>query len=144
MSSRRYDKSGRAPASRLDSSAARSAMSAATRSGSKRALSMTILARYFARKPKDESWQRELAWPYAKLSDVNQRKGDADGNADSRKTSYSAALDYLANSLCLRRQVAVGNPAKIEYARDVSYTLDRVGLLRDRLSEAAGAELAYF
>ena len=106
--------------------------------------SMTISARYFARKPNDESWQRELAWPYAKLSDVSQRKGDADGNVDSRKTSYSIALDYLGNSLCLRRQVAVSNLAKTEYTRDVSYTLDRVGVLHERLSYPVGTELAYF
>ena len=71
-------------------------------------------------------------------------KGDADGNVDSRKTSYSIALDYLGNSLCLRRQVAVSNPAKTEYTRDVSYTLDRVGVLHERLNYPVGSELAYF
>ena len=106
--------------------------------------SMNISARYFVRTPNNESWQRELAWPYAKLSDVQQRKGDADVNVDGRKTSYWAALDYLANSLCLRRQVSTGNPANTEYRRDVSYTLDRVAALDERLNEAAAAELAYF
>ncbi len=109
--------------------------------------SMAIAAKYFQLKPDNVSWQRELAWPYAKFADVAQRRGDADTNAadaDSRVASYSAARDALENSLCLRRQAAAREPAKTEYARDVSYTLDRVGAIMDRLRDTAGAELAYF
>jgi hypothetical protein len=109
--------------------------------------SMTIAAKYFERKPDDESWQRELAWPYAKLADVSQRKAQAAKDAASasvRQASYATALDDLQNSLCLRRQVAAREPAKTEFTRDVSYSLDRVGAVSDGLGDAAGAELAYF
>ena len=47
--------------------------------------SMAIAAKYFERKPNDESWQRELAWPYAKLADVSQKKADADKDVELAK-----------------------------------------------------------
>jgi hypothetical protein len=109
--------------------------------------SMTLAANYFDRKQGNEIWQRELAWPYAKLADVNQKRGDTlkdPADADRRQASYATALDDLENSVCLRRKVAAAEPASTEYTRDVSYTLDRVGAIKDRLNDAAGAELAYF
>jgi tetratricopeptide (TPR) repeat protein len=106
--------------------------------------SMAVAAKYFQHKPTDESWQRELAWPYAKLADVGQKKADADKDANSRATDYSTALDDLENSLCLRREVAARDSAKTEFTRDVSYTLGRIGVVKDRLNDADGAELAFF
>jgi hypothetical protein len=109
--------------------------------------SMTIAAKYFERKPDDESWQRELAWPYAKLADVSQRRAQAakdPASAAIRQASYATAEDDLENSLCLRREVAAREPAKTEFTRDVSYTLDRVGAVSDGLGDTAGAEAAYF
>ena len=106
--------------------------------------SMAVAAKYFQHKPTDESWQRELAWPYAKLADVGQKKADADKDADLRATDYSTALDDLENSLCLRREVAARDSAKTEFTRDVSYTLGRIGVVKDRLNDADGAELAFF
>ena len=96
------------------------------------ASSMAIAAKFFERKPDDDTWQRELGWAFKKKGDVNLKKGDSDkaADADSRAKIYLIALHAFENSLCLRRKVSDRDITKTELTRDVSYALDGIGTAR--------------
>lgn len=95
-----------------------------------------------AKQPGNRELQRELSWDYNKLSDIAV---ETDKPEEMRQ-----ALGYVYNSLCIRRHLAYRDEANAPLAdprntelRDVSWTLDRIAVLKLNLKDPRSAEGYY-
>jgi tetratricopeptide (TPR) repeat protein len=107
--------------------------------------SLAIAAKYFLLNTEADRWQRELSWGFNKIGDVKVRTGDVKVKVgELANPDYVAALEAFTNSLCLRRRNSGRDPSRTELARDVSYSLERIGGAKAKLDDREGAQTAYF
>lgn len=108
---------------------------------------LAIATQFFGRNRTDDEWQRELSWILNKLGDIHRKRGDiaaGAGDIAARNMEFATALEAFDNSLCLRRGLSARDPARTEWSRDISYSLDRIGAAKLALDDPAGSAAAYF
>jgi hypothetical protein len=94
-----------------------------------------IALRWFLARSGDATWQRELSWALSKVG-TDRRFGPKD--------AWPEALAMFDAELCLRRRLLEGDPANKLIRADVTWSLERVSIVRQMLGDSEGAALAAY